>query len=118
MEKLTEILQRLHRAKVEFSLIGGLACIHHGVSLFTQDVDICARFSRENLRRIEAAVHDLHPCHRLTTNRLRLELTDELCARLKNLYLTTDLGILDCLSEVAGLGNFDAVLRQSELKDF
>lgn len=118
MENLTEILHRLHSAKVEFSLIGGLACIHYGVSLFTQDVDVCPRFTTENLRGIEAAVHDLHPRHRLTANRLPLELTDELCSRLKNLNLVTDLGILDCLSEVAGLGNFDAVLRHSELKDF
>jgi hypothetical protein len=32
--------------------------------------------------------------------------------------LTTDLGILDCLSHVAGVGDFDAVLKQSELKEF
>jgi hypothetical protein len=54
----------------------------------------------------------------LTTNKLPLELTDELCHRLKNMYLNTDLGILDCLGEVAGVGDFDAVLRQSQLMDF
>lgn len=47
------------------------------------------------------------------SERAPLELTAELCTRLKNLYLETDLGILDCLSEVAGLGDFDAVYRQS-----
>jgi hypothetical protein len=118
MEHLAEILHRLHDAKVEFSLIGGLASVHYGVSLVTQDVDVCARFTAENLRRIEAAVKDFHPRHRMTANRLPLELTDELCSRLKNLYLSTDLGILDCLSEVAGIGDFDAVLRQSELMQF
>ena len=118
MEHLTKILQRLHDAKVEFSLIGGLASRHYGVSLVTEDVDVCARFSSENLRRIEMAVKDLHPRHRLTANRLPLELTDELCSRLRNLYLTTDIGILDCLSEVAGIGDFDEVLRQSELTQF
>src|SRR5262245_3408894 len=118
MEKLTEILQRLHDAAVEFSLIGGLAARHYGVSLVTDDVDVCARFTAENLRRIEKAVQHLHPYHRLVANPLPLELTDELCSRLKNLYLTTDLGILDCLSEVAGVGDFDAVLKQSELNRF
>lgn len=115
MERLTDILERLHHAKVEFSLIGGLAVRHYGVGLTTQDVDVCARFTPENFRRIEAAVKDLHPRHRLVANRLPLELTDDLCVQLKNLYLTTDLGILDCLSEVAGVGDFDAVLKQSEL---
>lgn len=118
MESLTEILKRLHDAKVEFSLIGGLASRHYGVSLVTEDVDVCARFSPENLRRIERAFKDFHPRHRLTANKLPFELTDELCHSLKNVYLTTDLGILDCLSEVAGVGDFDAVLRQSELKEF
>ena len=117
MESLTEILKRLHDARVEFSLIGGLAARHYGVSLVTEDVDICARFTPENLRRIENAFKDFHPRHRLTAKSLPLELTDELCHRLKNLYLTTDLGVLDCLSEVEGIGDFDAVLRQSELKE-
>jgi hypothetical protein len=70
------------------------------------------------LRRIEGAFKDFHPRHRLTANKLPLELTDELCRSLKNIYLTTDLGILDCLSQVAGIGDFDTVLRQSELKEF
>lgn len=118
MEQLTEILKRLIAARVEFSLIGGLASRHYGVSLVTEDVDVCARFTAENLRRIESAFKDFHPRHRLTANKLPLELTDDLCQRLRNLYLTTDLGILDCLSEVAGVGNFDAVLGRSELKEF
>ncbi len=56
---------------------------------------------------------DLHPRHRLTANKLPLELTDELCGRVKNLYLTTDLGILDCLSEVTGIGDYEQVLQRS-----
>ena len=42
-----------------------------------------------------------------------MELTDDLCSRLKNLYLETDLCVLDCLSEVAGVGGFDDVLAHS-----
>lgn len=115
---MTDLLQHLHAANVEFSLVGGLAAVHYGVTLVTQDIDICARFSRENLHRIEKALDGLHPWHRMTPQRLPLELSDELCARLKNLYLMTDLGVLDCLSEVAGIGNFDQVLAQSRLNDY
>jgi hypothetical protein len=32
---------------------------------------------------------------------------------LKNLYLKTDLGAVDCLGEVLGIGNFDEVLKNS-----
>lgn len=107
------LLRRLTEQNVEFVVIGGVCGVLHGVSLVTLDLDICCRFSRGNLRRIETAVRDFHPRHRLTANRLPLELTDELCDTLKNLYLTTDLGILDCLSEVSGLGDYEQVLRQS-----
>jgi len=32
---------------------------------------------------------------------------------LKNLYLQTDQGKLDCIGEVSGIGTFEAVLRRS-----
>jgi len=107
------LLSRLREQDVEFVIIGGVCGVLHGASLVTLDLDICCRFSQENLRRIEAAVKDLHPRHRLTANRLPFELTDELCRSLKNIYLNTDLGIVDCLSEVSGIGDFDQVLQQS-----
>lgn len=107
------LLSRLKEEKLEFVIIGGVCGVLHGASLITLDLDICCRFDRQNLRRIEAAVKDLHPHHRLTPNKLPLELTDELCDRLKNLYLNTDLGILDCLGEVSGIGNYEDVLKHS-----
>ncbi len=107
------LLQRLNDQGVEFVIIGGVCGVLHGVSLVTFDLDICCDFSIANLLRIEAAVKDLNPRHRLAANKLPLELTGELCARLKNLYLQTNAGILDCLSEVAGLGPYEEVLRHS-----
>jgi len=75
------LLSCLKEQKVEFVIIGGVCGVLHGASLVTLDLDICCRFSRENLRRLEIAVKDLHPRHRLTANKLPLELTDELCDR-------------------------------------
>jgi hypothetical protein len=107
------LLQRLLHHKVEFVIIGGVCGIMHGVTLVTTDLDVCCRFTSANLYHIQAAVGDLHPYHRLASNKLPFELTDELCHRLKNLYLQTDLGKLDCLGEVAGVGNYDIVLQNS-----
>src|SRR5271169_6678477 len=107
------LLSRLQAQQVEFVIIGGFCAIMHGVSLVTRDLEVCCRFTPANLRRIEAAVRDLHPYHRLAANKLPLELTDELCGRLKNLYLQTDLGKLDCLGEVAGVGSYETVLENS-----
>ena len=107
------LLSRLNAQDVDFVVIGGVCAILHGVSIVTFDLDICCRLSAENFRRIETAVRDLHPFHRLTANKLPLELTDEMASSLKNLYIQTDLGKLDCLGEVSGVGRYEEVLRRS-----
>ena len=112
MQNLSELTRRLIVAKVEFVLVGGFAAVTHGATMVTRDVDICCRFTEANLMRIQKAFEDLHPVHR-TRPDLPLELTPEQCATLKNLYLKTDLGIVDCVGEVLGLGGFEEVLRQS-----
>jgi hypothetical protein len=112
MQNLSELTRRLIEAQVEFVVIGGFAAVAHGVTLTTRDVDICCRFSEANLLRIQQAFADLHPAHRSRPD-MPLALTPEQCAGLKNLYLKTDLGIVDCLGEVLGVGDFEAVWRQS-----
>lgn len=113
IQEAEALLARFAGLKVEFVIIGGICNVLHGVTLVTKDVDVCCRFTLKNLNRIETAVRDLQPVHRQTPNRIPFELTDELAARLKHLYLRTDWGVIDCLSEVAGIGDFDAVLRNS-----
>ena len=112
MQDLSELTRRLIEARVEFVLVGGFAAVAHGVTLVTRDVDVCCRFNEANLNRIEKALAGLHPAHRSRPD-LPLALTPRQCATLKNLYLTTDLGIVDCLSEVLGVGDFDSVLAHS-----
>ena len=112
MQNLSELTRRLISSETEFVLVGGFAAVAHGVTLVTRDVDICCRFSEANLMRIQKAFADLHPVHRSRPD-LPLQLTAEQCAGLKNLYLKTDLGIVDCLGEILGVGNFDEVLKHS-----
>jgi hypothetical protein len=112
MQNLSELMRRLISSDVEFVLVGGFAAVAHGVTLVTRDVDICCRFSDGNLKRIEKAFADLHPVHRSRPG-LPLDLTPDQCAILKNLSLKTDLGIVDCLGEVLGVGSFDEVWQHS-----
>jgi len=113
MDRFSAMVQRLAANAVEFVVVGGFAAFAHGAPVVTEDLDVCCRFSPENLHRLAAALADVHPKHRLTPQKLPLELTDELASRLKNLYLDTDLCALDCISEVAGVGDFEEVLRHS-----
>lgn len=109
------LLKRLQDHGVEFVIVGGVCGVLHGVTLVTKAWDVCCRFTLENLRQIKSAVKGLHPFHRLTAHKLPLELTDELCSRLKNLYLQTDIGKLDCLGQIAGVGDYAEGHRRSEV---
>lgn len=113
IEEAESLLKRLHAQSVEFVIIGGICNVLHGVTLVTQDVDVCCRFSPENLRRLEAAVRGLNPVHRQTPQKLPFVLNEQLLRELKNIYLRTDLGVIDCLGEVAGIGGYAAVLEAS-----
>lgn len=112
MMLLDQLLERLIRAKVEFVLVGGLAAAIHGSSLNTRDVDICCRFDEANLMRIQSAFSEVNPVHRMRPD-LPLALTPAQCVDLKNLYIKTDLGVVDCLGEVLGVGDYETVYSHS-----
>jgi hypothetical protein len=108
------LLRRLVDAGVDFVIVGGYAGVVHGCTLVTQDVDICCSFSPGNLLALQKAIADLHPVHRMTPGRQPLKLTAENAGQFRNLYLDTDLGHLDCLSEIQGLGGYDELAKASQ----
>jgi hypothetical protein len=112
-----ELIERLAKGGVKFVLVGGFAGVVHGCTYVTQDIDICCDFSTDNLLTLQEILKDLHPVHRMTPKKLKLTLTAENCTQFKNLYLDTDIGQLDCLGFVQGLGNYHEVEAFSELRD-
>ncbi len=114
MSDLLGLLKRVSQAGIEFVIVGGYAGIVHGCSYVTQDIDICCVFAADSLLALQKALADLHPVHRMTPGRKPLELTSESAAQFTNLYLDTDLGRLDCLSTIEGLGDYDQVKQASE----
>lgn len=113
MAELESLLARLIAHRVDFVVVGGYAAMAHGITLQTLDVDICIRLTATNLLRLQASLKELHPVHRMTPQRLPLRLTKTNCRGLKNLYLDTDYGQLDCLGSIEGIGGFDAARRHS-----
>src|SRR4051794_20131881 len=101
---LEAILSRLIAGGVEFVIVGGIAAVAHGATVTTFDVDVCCPFSKDNLLRLQAALADSHPLHRMTPQKLPLQITPDNAGMLRNLYLLTDFGVLDCLGEIAGVG--------------
>ncbi len=111
------LLERLSKAGVDFVVVGGFAGVVHGCTYVTQDIDICCDFSRDNLNALHEAVRDLHPVHRMTPNRKAFEVNEQTYGQFKNLYLDTDIGQLDCMSLIDGLGDFGEVKRASEIHE-
>lgn len=109
------LLERLIKNGVKFVIVGGFAGVVHGCTYVTQDIDICCDFSPANLLLLQKAISDLDPVHRMTPNRKKLKLSDKTCAQLKNLYLDTKKGQLDCLSFIDGLGDYSRAKQESEL---
>ncbi len=112
-----KLIERLSKEGVRFVLIGGFAGVAHGGTYVTQDIEICCDFSADNLLVLQKALKGLNPVHRMTPQRLKLKLTAENCAQFKNLYLDTDIGQLDCLSYVQGLGAYENIEPMSEIRE-
>ena len=115
MQGYEKLLNRLIDNEVEFVLIGGFAAIVHGCTTMTQDVDICCSFDEPNMKKLLAALDGFNPLHREKKSPLGKDA--EVLARFKNLYLLTDLGALDILSMVEGLGQYEDVLKHSVALD-
>jgi hypothetical protein len=109
------LLERLVRADVDFVIVGGFAGVVYGCTYVTQDIDICCDFSADNLLLLQKALIKVHPIHRQTPKRKKLELTRANCREYKNLYLDTDIGQLDCLSFIDGVGDYQKVKDGSEV---
>lgn len=108
MSDLNNLLQRLCDADIDFVVVGGFAAMLHGSSLLTRDLDVCAVLTRENVAKLRQVLQDIHPAHR---DNVRLSFLDNPApdVEVRNLYLRTDLGPVDFLSSVAGVGGFEAV---------
>jgi len=108
METFNQLLQRLIDAQIEFVVIGGFAGVLHGSAHVTQDLDICAVLTETNIQRLREVLKDLHPRHRMTSQKLSfLEVPAKGDPPVRNLYLVTDWGIIDILTDVIGVGDYE-----------
>ncbi|MBA2405979.1 MAG: nucleotidyltransferase [Bdellovibrionales bacterium] len=108
MEKdLNYLLKALLDNDVKFVLIGGFASVIHGSNHVTQDLDICAVLSNEEIGKMRNALKDLHPIHRMNLRaKIAFENRPMMDEEVQNIFLQTDAGVLDILSTVTGVGNF------------
>ena len=95
-------------------IIGGFAAITHGSALMTRALDICVVLTSETVEKLRSTLGDWNPRHRMTPQRLSfLEFPKH--GPVQNLYLETDYGIVDILSSVLGVGDFQRLASKAEI---
>ncbi len=114
MQNFEQLLQRLAEAGLDFVIVGGYAAISHGSSYLTRDVDICAVLTPQNLERVRQALGEWNPRHRMTPQKLSFLTHPPAGQSLNNVYLETDKGVVDIISSVLGVGDFERVKAQAE----
>lgn len=115
MTFLTALLEGLSAAGVEFVVIGGVAAGAHGSTRVTFDLDVCYAPTSENRKRLAKVLRGWKAYLRGVEPGLPFEMDERALATSRVLTLTTTLGDLDVMDEVAGIGGYEAVLAQSVL---
>lgn len=98
---------------MDFILVGGVAAAAHGSPRATQVVDIVYRRGVDNLDTLAAAVAPLQPALRGAPPGLPFRLDEPTLRAGLNFTLTTTLGWLDLLGEIAGGGGYEQLLPHS-----
>jgi predicted nucleotidyltransferase len=106
-------LVALRDGGVDFIVIGGVAGVLHGSAFTTMDLDVVYSRARQNIRRLATALQGHKPYLRNAPPGLPFAWDERTIRNGLNFTLTTDFGDLDLLGEVAGGGNYEAILAHS-----
>jgi hypothetical protein len=112
--ELEGLLELLAGEGVEFIVVGGVAATAHGSARLTQDLDVVYRRTAENIARLAEALAGHSPYLRGAPAGLPFRWDAETIQKGLNFTLTTDLGAVDLLGEIAGGGGYEALLRHSK----
>lgn len=112
---LSRILEALHRNKVDYILIGGLAAVYHGSPFPTEDADISPDMDRRNLDKLATALRELNARVRTDSepSGLPFSCDGETLAAAETWNLTTDAGDLDVTFKPSGTGGYRDLHRDA-----
>lgn len=115
--KLEETIRVLYDASVDFVIIGGAAMGLQGSAHLTKDIDFCYSRTPKNIEQLARALEPYRPALRGAPSGLPFRFDAKTIANGMNFTLSTDLGDLDFLGEVSGVGSFQDVLESSDTKN-
>ncbi|MBX3278407.1 MAG: hypothetical protein KF868_10435 [Acidobacteria bacterium] len=118
MIQFRPIVDRLVSAGADFIIIGGVAASLHGSSQATFDIDLCYARRPDNLEKLGRILTEIHATLRGAPSGLPFKPDAETLRHGLNFTFDTDLGKIDLLGEVAGIGAYEQIIRGAEKVDF
>jgi hypothetical protein len=119
MAELAQGLKLFADFKVDCVVVGGVAAGARGSSQITFDVDVCYSRDSDNLTRLSNALRSVNATLRGAPKDLPFLLDAETLRRGLNFTFDTDIGKIDILGEVQGVGSYQQCLvDSSELELF
>ena len=112
---LETAIQSLAANKVDFVIIGGVAIRIHSSAYVTLDLDFCYARTKENHIRIVSALTQFNPRPRNFPEDLPYFFDERSLQNATNFTFETTIGDIDLLGEVAGVGDYSKVLKESEV---
>lgn len=114
---LSEVLEGLLGAGVDFVLVGGLAAVIQGAPVTTMDVDVVHNQSPENIARLLSFLKSVDAVHRRPDDRL-IEPKERDLSGKGHVLLTTRIGPLDILAVIEGGRSYEELLERTVEIDF
>lgn len=106
-------LNLLAKHEVECVIIGGVASTLYGSPILTNDLDVCYSRDRANLERLATALQSVNAKLRNAPADLPFMIDADTLHHGLNFTFSTDVGSLDLLGEVRGVGFYDDVLSEA-----
>ena len=107
------LVEALNGGRVDYIVIGGVAMVLHGSARTTQDFDICYGRSPANLQAVAAALAPFHPYLRGAPPDLPFRLDAATLRSGLNFTLSSDVGDIDLLGEVTGVGGYRDLIDEA-----
>ena len=103
---------------MEHILVGGMAANLHGSTITTMDCDIVVSLDSENLSKLALALTPFKPKFRHKTPTQPFDEAMAAKGGWRNIYLDTSAGVLDCLGDIKGLGDYSECRERSIETEF
>lgn len=110
MNPVKSQLEFLGGHDIECVIIGGVAGTLYGSTIPTTDLDVCYSRTKLNLERLALALHSVNARLRNAPADLPFLLDAETLRKGLNFTFVTDVGDLDLLGEVRGIGSYDEAI--------